>query len=116
MNKPLAEYLPHELTNLDVAFGVGVEKIMPPYSDIPDEFKHGHTKWNDLMNDWFYCGISDLQVTPKEGIDKQKALLNIRAIIGSFEPKHEHKEAACAYLMSLWFDDATWKQAKKRSI
>jgi len=24
--------------------------------------------------------------------------------LGSFEPQHEHKEAAVAYLMSLWFE------------
>lgn len=115
MEETSTTYLPKELTALDVAFGVGAEKIMPPYSQIPDEFKRGRTKWNDLVNDWFYCGVSDLEVTPKEGIDKQKALLNIRAIIGSFEPKHEHKEAACAYLLSLWFDNPTWKQAKRRN-
>lgn len=113
MSETVTTYLPQEVSNLDMAFGVGVDKLMPPYKEIPDEFKHGHTKWNDLVCDWFYCGVSELNVIPKQGIDQKKALRHMRAIIGSFEPKHEHKEAACAYLMSLWFDDAKWTKAKR---
>ena len=30
--------------------------------------------------------------------------LAIAAILASFEPKHEHKEAGAAYLLSQWFE------------
>lgn len=33
----------------------------------------------------------------------------IQAIMRSFEPKHEHKIAACAFLFELWFNKAEWK-------
>jgi hypothetical protein len=29
---------------------------------------------------------------------------HLKAIMGSFQPKHEHKTAGVAYLMSLWFE------------
>lgn len=99
-----------DVTNLAVAFGCRAMELMPPYKDIPDDYKRGHTKWNKLFNDWFFGGLKSLDVAPKKGIDKQKALTHIRAIMVSFEPQHEHKEAGVAYLMSEWFEDAQWSK------
>jgi len=31
----------------------------------------------------------------------------------SFNPSHEHKVAACTYLMSEWFEDAEWERSTK---
>ena len=101
-----------EVFDLDIAFPANVSHLMPAYEDIPREFKHGSGKWNRLVSDWFFCGLKNLQLVPKDGTDQTKALRHIKAIIGSFEPKHEHKEAACAYLLSQWFSDATWERAK----
>jgi len=86
------------------------QKLLPPYSEIPEEFKcHNRpTKWNTFFNDMFFNGISNLRLAPKEGIDGGKALRRIRAIAASFEPKHEHKESGIAYLMSQWFDDVKY--------
>ena len=96
-----------EVTNLEMAFPATVLHLMPEWEAIPQEFKRfNSTKWNKLFNQWFYSGI-DQGALPKakEGIDRTKALRHIRTIMGSFEPKHEHKEAAVAYLMSLWFEE-----------
>ncbi|WP_186191106.1 hypothetical protein [Burkholderia gladioli] len=96
-----------KMTNLDVAFGT-VEGL-PSYASIPDEFKrHGGTKWNELFSKWFFGGLNSLSVTPKPGVDKDAALAHVRALMASFEPKHEHKEAGVAFLMSRYFDDASW--------
>jgi|SRR5579864_1352258 len=102
-----------EVGGIDLAFPTHVERMMPPMGDIPDEFKHYPlTKWNQLFNDWFFTGVKNLQLKPKEGIDKNKALRHIRMVMGSFEPQHEHKEAAVAFLLSEWFEDATWDKIK----
>ena len=96
-----------------MAFGaVDTSKLMPPYADIPQEFKHGSGKWNRLMSDWFYCGVKNMVLTPREGVDQVKALRHIKSILASFEPKHEHKEAGVAYLLDQWFSDGTWERAK----
>ena len=100
-----------EVSDLDMVFPCDVSKLMPKYAYIPDEFKRGNNKWNRLAREWFFVGVKALNITPKPGIDKTTALRHIKTIIGSFEPKHEHKEAACAYLMSQWFTDATWTRA-----
>jgi hypothetical protein len=82
--------------------------LMPPYRDIPEDFKNGHTRWNRLFNDWFYVGLANLKLVPKDGVDTKKAITHIRAVMGSFEPKHEHKEAGVAYLLDQWFEDVSY--------
>jgi hypothetical protein len=100
---------PRKLDKLTVAFGSGAMSLLPPEDSIPDEFKHFNgTPWNRMVSRWFYSGLKGLKVTPREGIDVDDALDCLRCVIGSFEPKHGHKEAGAAYLCSLWFKDAQW--------
>lgn len=99
-----------DVTDIDVAFPASVSHLMPAYADIPKPFKDGSTKWNQLATDWFFCGIKNLELTPKDGVDPTKALRHLKCIMGSFEPQHEHKEAAVAYLLSEWFTDVTWNR------
>jgi hypothetical protein len=95
-----------QISDIDVAFST--KKFLPEYAVIPDDFKKGNTVWNRLFKKWFYGGLKELSLTPKDGIDTKKAVKLIRAHMGSFEPKHEHKEAGVAYMMSMLFDDAKW--------
>ena len=99
-----------EVSALDVVFGCKASDLMPSYEAVPDKFKNGNTKWNKLFSDWFFSGLKKLELIPKENVDKNKALLHIRAIMGSFEPQHEHKEAGIAFLLSEWFEDAKWEK------
>lgn len=92
-----------EIGAAGVAFGD--IQHMPKYEDVPNEFKNMSNKWNSLFNSLFFRGAESLELTPKAGVDKEKALKAIQSIMVSFKPKHEHKEAACAYLFSEWFED-----------
>ena len=96
--------LPQEVTNLDLAFGARALDLMPPMSEIPAEFKNHRNTWVKLQSDWLFHGL-DKSATfqPRDGIDGACALRHLAVIQNSFEPKHEHKEAAVAYLASLWF-------------
>ena len=77
---------------------------MPEWESIPIEFKNGRTPWNDLFNTLFFKGGSLAHLVEKPGINRKEAIQHIRGVMQSFDPKHEHKEAACAYLFSLWFE------------
>ena len=110
----MSDFLPLDVTDLTGAFGaLGAElqRLAPMYRsahdvDVPPEFLHGHTLWNVVVSQWFFRGLKCGDVfTPKEGIDVQQALRHIHAVLRSFEPGHNEKEALCAYLLSLWFDD-----------
>lgn len=96
--------IPMEVTDVELVFGGrNIKELLPDWKDIPKEFKEGDTKWNKLFTKIFYFGEAPGTIETVEGIDPQRAGRHILAIMKSFEPKHEHKEAACAYLMSLWF-------------
>lgn len=82
--------------------------LAPPYKEIPQEFRDGRTEWNALVNDWFFRGLKELKSQPKADIDRADALGHLRAILASFDLSHEHKEAAVAYLLSLWFENPEW--------
>lgn len=110
---------PLVIDRVDQAFPSDVLRLMPPYEEIPEEFRRffqSGTKWNRLVSDCFFNGLEELSLTPKAGIDPDVAWIHVQTILRSFQPKHEHKEAACAYLLSLWFDDAKWKRRKRKDI
>lgn len=59
-------------------------------------------------------GLSeDVEFSPREGIDAEQAYRVLGATLRSFAPKHEHKMAAVAYMMSCWFTAVKkWKIKK----
>lgn len=117
-------YYPVQVTDLDLAFPATVLRLMPPIEDIP-EVDEG---WNELARALFTGRYTDLSFLPSVYltdwiVDSQRAATveggdvylemawrHVRTILGSWEPKHQHKEATVAYLLSLWFRWATWKQ------
>ena len=90
---------------LTQAFPAGIMSLLPAYEDIPPEFKRTPgTVWNAWQAKWFYRGLQESDLpTPVDGVDLFYAMGHLKTIQGSWEPKHEHKEAAVAYLASLWF-------------
>jgi hypothetical protein len=96
---------PMEVSDVDIAFGGRTNELLPPVEDIPEEFWKGHTKWNKLIDDVFYGRNLNGEIYEKEGIDVHSAARHIKAILASFQPKHEHKMAGCAYLASRFFSD-----------
>lgn len=89
-----------------------VADYMIPLNDIPKDYPHKKF-YTDLQSRWFFAGLSlDDIPDAKEGIDETMALRHLQAIQRSFEPKHEHKQACVAYLMSLWFSEPGVKSAR----
>lgn len=102
------------ITPRDIAFGpMNLSGWLPAVQNIPREFWIDSNKWASLMNSWFFNGIKEWPIT-KEGIDFKSATAHIRTIMASFDPKHEHKIAGCAYLASLWFDEKTLNGGKSK--
>lgn len=94
-----------EVTTADIAFGGDMKTLLPKWEDIPEEFKKSN-KWTPVFTTWMFKGLpSDVEFHGKEGVDPKKAFNHIRAIMVSFAPKHEHKEAGITYLMDQWFTE-----------
>jgi len=101
---------PKPISGVGVAFG-DISNL-PPMSEIPDQFKKWDgNRWRDLASKWFFKGLGDVDLNPKPGVDADTALRAVGACLRSWEPKHEHKMAGCAYLLSLWFEEpGDWKK------
>jgi hypothetical protein len=100
---------PMPVDDVTLAFPANALDYMPPrevceahLEALPDQGQ----KWIDFQRTWFFSGLAETtKLHLREGIDGEEAMRHLKVIQGSFAPKHEHKEAAVAYLASLWFDD-----------
>lgn len=91
-----------KLSMASVAFPADALDWMPKHKDIPDVDK----KWDHIASKWFYSGLpKDVKFYPKEGVNPKDSMRAMQACLGSFAPKHEHKMAAAAFLLSEWFVD-----------
>lgn len=101
---------PKEVSDLTLAFPANVVgDLMPPRDECEQALRAMKDRgrgWVEFQRRWFFHGLpKGTQFKPRNGVDQNLALRHLAAIQGSFEPKHEHKEAAVAYLASLWFKD-----------
>jgi hypothetical protein len=97
---------PTEVTDAEIAFEGDMASLLPEYKTIPEEFRReGHT-FCGIVDKWFFSGLpKGTEFVPVDGVDAIKAKRHIRAIMVSFRPKHEHKTAGVAYLLSKWFKE-----------
>lgn len=104
----MSELRPQKVTDVELAFPARVVgTLLPETSDIPEEFHflNRSNSWIELVGRWFFQGLpKDVQFYAREGISAEDAYRHVRACLGSFEPKHEHKVAGCAYLLSVFFE------------
>ncbi len=100
--------MPYPVSDVEVAFPANALDYMPSEEEceagldaLPAEEREG---WLKFQRVWFFRGLSrDAQIDLKDGVDGRMAFRHLAVIQGSFAPRHEHKEAAVAYLCSLWF-------------
>ena len=93
---------PQCVTDLDIAFPCNtIGLLLPTMEEIPLEFHTSKNPWCKIVSDLFFRG--GRLPASREGIDRICATRHIKAVLGSMEPRHEHKEAGTAYLMSLWY-------------
>lgn len=105
---------PQDVSDALLAFPAQVSDLMPSWESIPEEYRRGRNWANGFQRDWFFFGLESMDLPWKEGIDSMKAMRHLAAIQGSFEPKHEHKEAAVAYLVDSWTEgEGSWEKRER---
>lgn len=115
-----APYDPVPVDKVRIAFPAGVvADLMPAEDEIPPEFWNRNawtgepaTAWVSIADSWFHSGLpATVEFHMKDGIDGQTAFDHLRCVMGSFEPKHQHKIAAAAFLLSTWCHKVeNWEQ------
>lgn len=101
MRNPFAT--PTAVSDVLLAFPAAVSSLMPVMAEIPEDFRAGKTVWNEFAKAWMFGLMTEPQFHMAEGVDGSLAYRHLSAILGSYEPKQEHKEFAVAYLCSQWF-------------
>ena len=103
-----------ELDRVQEAFPADALKWMPAWEDLPAKYRDmwGPMESLRIVNTWFYSGLADdVAFHPREGVDAEAAYRVVAATLRSFAPKHEHKIAACAYMIDQWFEKVEgWKK------
>lgn len=101
--------LPQEVDDVTIAFPARVEHLMPSYGECGAalaEMSDRGARWLAFQMSWFADGLPErLSIRPREGVDPDAAFRHLYAIQASYQPKHEHKAVAVAYLASLWFEE-----------
>lgn len=119
---------PQHIDDAPVFPAIVVGVLMPEYTEVPKAFRtrtSESAQWYDFQAQWFSHGLSGVGVHPSESLVEQvvtdamtgeearaalqeeidRAFKHLGAVQGSFQPKHEHKMAAVAWLASLWFGE-----------
>lgn len=96
----IRSYLFPTLTGFDIAFSsVKTDPVLLAEAKARG-FYCKRTPHNDMFSKLFFCGgkVNFKKNIPEE--IRQKIWAYLRALMGSFEPSHEDKEAVCALLLS----------------
>lgn len=102
--------VPTTVSDVELAFPANALDLMPPLAACEEGLaalpRDERAKWLDFQSAWFMSGIPPtVEFDLRDGIDGNTAIRHLGVIQGSYAPKHEHKEAAVAYLASRWFAD-----------
>lgn len=99
-----------KLAKVDLVFG-NVEH-MPKEEDVPKEFWRANNTWSKLAETIFFRGSKGISAVPKEGVDPGDAIKAVGSVLASFKPSHEHKIAACGFMLSEWFH--SWSKEEEK--
>lgn len=99
---------PHKFSLPEMAFPARVIEHMPSWEEIPQEYKRWWTHPTAVLaQKWFSNELVHSEPMPdfypQQGVDADDAFRHIHTVLSSFQPKHEHKIAACAMLIELYF-------------
>lgn len=108
---------PQEVDKLLYAFPACViGTLLPEQKAIPRDVPR---VWSHFVEYWFAClytgkGLpADIEFHAKAGFSAEKAYRHIDTCMRSYQPKHEHKTAGCAYLASCFFAKVSIPSEKK---
>jgi hypothetical protein len=84
----------------DAAFGAN-RADYPNEKDIPETYLRGRSKGGKVFSELFFNGgkLEDHGLKLKSDVNSSEFYSTLRALMSSFEPKHEIKEATCGWLI-----------------
>lgn len=107
---PVAYPVPDDLKAVNVAFGAKRKHYLTR-EQLKDWYGRG-TRFHEAAQSLFFNGgkLADHGLAFKPDIDRDKAMLALRALLCSFEPKHEIKIGTVAVALANWCNVADQKE------
>lgn len=96
---------PQVISDVMFAFPADVTGLLPAENEIPEEYWDANNKWHRLAGEIMFDRLSDATITEREDLDRDTTVRHIFAVLRSFQPKHEHKIAGTAFLLSRFYKD-----------
>lgn len=95
-----------EVTDAEIAFPCQYQRLLPKWEDLTDEEKHLRGPFCEALSKLFFSGgkLADHGITPKPGVELTKVMRYVRATLGDWGPKHEHKIGGIAHMLAKWCD------------
>lgn len=111
----LTQIKPQEVSEVEIVFPASVSSLMPPESydrDLVISAMNGYLPWSGFVGALWAGRVKQetIEMIPRDGIDGETAWRHIVCIMGSYEPKHEHKITALNVLLESWFHEAIWEE------
>lgn len=107
----LYDIRPLEVPEETREFPYEINNLLPPPDYIPSK-ESIEAKWFKLFADLFFNGtLTVTKMIPKSGVQAGRAWTHLTTIAKSQQPNYEYKEAAFAYLASVWFEEIGYVEA-----
>ena len=93
-----------EVEDIDMVFQTKALALLPKWDDLTDDEKRMRGPFCDAVSKIFFSGgrLEDHGLKIKPGIDREKVYRFVRATLGDWSPKHEHKIGGIGHMLSKW--------------
>lgn len=92
------------VTGLDLIACDRWEELLPPYESLTKEDRDWNDPFHHAVSSLFYKGgsLKQYNIVPKDPNNLGKIMAYIRATLGDFGPKHEHKIGGITHMLRKW--------------
>lgn len=93
-----------EVSDLDMAFPTRWKTLLPPWDELTDDERHYGTIYCEAAERLMFNGgtLEDHGVRIRDGVDAEKVYRYLKATLGDFGPKHEHKIGGIGHMLAKW--------------
>ena len=95
-----------EVSDAEIAFPCNYKTLLPKWSDLSESEKNMSGPFCKAATMLFYKGgrIEDHGLKIKSDLDSSKVYRYLKATLGDYGPKHEHKIGGIGHMLSKWCD------------
>lgn len=93
-----------DVSDADCAFPTRWRELLPPMEVLSSDERNLRGPFCDALSSLFYSGgrLADHGIKVRDGHDASKVMRYIRATLGDFGPRHEHKIGGIAHALAKW--------------